>query len=111
MSTFIKYLTVFILCMSSALAFHSRAAQKDWETLKIENKNAKPISSDDKIEIKSLPSLIIVNVGQTSKVEIFTILGRLVSNETLQPGSYQFEVPVHGIYIVKVGDLTCKIAV
>ena len=86
------------------------SAPKVWETLKIDHANSKDIIKDNEIEIYTQPSIIILNLNHSERIEIFTILGRLVSSETLHPGSYQFEVDAHGVYIVKVGELICKVA-
>ena len=63
------------------------------------------------IEIKAASGLIIVNANHPVQIKIFTILGRLVNSETLPAGRSQLQLPAHGVYIVKVGDLTCKVAV
>ena len=44
-------------------------------------------------------------------MKIFTILGRLVSSDSIPAGTSQFLLPAHGVYIVKIGDVTCKVAV
>lgn len=105
-----------ILSLSMALALGiifpgvGVAAEKKWEPLKVSIEDAKSIAKEAHLEILSMPSRIILNADQPVKIEIFTILGRLVSSESLPPGSYEFSVEVHGIYIIKVGDITCKIA-
>ena len=45
------------------------------------------------------------------QIKIYTILGRLVSQDTVGPGTFQFQVSTHGVYIVKIGQLTCKVAI
>lgn len=72
---------------------------------------AKSVSKVGDTEVLTLPSVILLNLSQTEKVEVFTILGRLVCEETLPPGSYEFIVEAHGVYIVKIGNVTCKVAI
>lgn len=84
---------------------------KGWEPSKIERTEAKLVARDPQIEIRTMPGVIIVNVTHQTNIKIFTILGRLVSSETLPAGTLQFIVPAHGVYIVKAGDMTCKVAV
>ena len=95
------------LAVSTAGAY---AASKGWEPVKTEHHDARSVAKEAEIEIKAAPSVIIVTATQPVRIEIFTILGRLVSAETLQPGSSQFTVGAHGVYIVKAGELTCKVA-
>ena len=103
------YLASAILLAAVAAPLASEA--KGWEAVKEERADAKSVMRDTEIEIKSASGVIIVNANHPVQVKIFTILGRLVSSETVSAGRSQFQVPAHGVYIVKVGDLTCKVAV
>ena len=105
-----KYRSLLILLLLF-LANVTPVFSKDWEPIKTEINNVKEISSDSHIRIKTAPSKIIIYSDQQVQIEVFTILGKLISKETLQPGEFLLEVPVHGIYIVKVGELTCKVAI
>lgn len=109
MRVFRRYLTVF-LCAAAAF-FPALTVARSWETVKSERVDAKSIVKESEIEIKAAPGLIIINSDHQVKVQVFTILGRLVSSETVAPGSFQLAMPAHGVYIVKVGEMTCKVAV
>lgn len=87
------------------------AYAKGWEPSKSERAEAKLVVRDAVIEVRSVPGLIIVTSTHPTPIKIFTILGRLVNSDTLPPGTMQFTVPAHGVYIVQAGDLTCKVAV
>lgn len=84
---------------------------KGWEPAKSEYATAKTVVKDTEFEIKAMPGVVMVNTNHPIQIKIFTILGRLVNSETLQPGTSRFNLPAHGVYIVKIGDITCKIAV
>lgn len=86
-------------------------ASKTWEPVKTERSDAKSIIRDTDIEIKAASGVIIISCNHPTQIKIFTILGRLVNNETLPPGRSQLQLPTHGVYLVKIGDLTCKVAV
>lgn len=100
----------FALAASLILANPLAVSAKGWEPIKNEKTETRHITKDSDIEIRATRGLIQVNVSHTVQVKIFTILGQLISSETLQPGSHQFAVSAHGVYIVKAGDLTCKVA-
>lgn len=87
------------------------AANRGWEPVKTERSDAKSVVRDTEIEIKAASGVIIVTANHPVQVKVFTILGRLVSSETAPAGRSQLILPAHGVYIVKVGDLTCKVAV
>lgn len=101
---------VALALMALAAPIQTYAASK-WEVVKSERADAKAVVREAEIEIKSANGVIIVNTNHSVQIKIFTILGRLVSNETIPAGKMQLQLPAHGVYIVKVGDLTCKVAV
>ncbi len=88
------------------------ASPTGWEPLKSDLPGSKSIVKEEEIEVKAAPGVIIVATAHQTKIRVFTILGRLVSSETIPPGVSRFNVPAHGVYIVTVGDgVTVKVAV
>lgn len=106
-----KYLTFGMLLLSSLAPVVASAAPKAWEPVKSERSDLKTVVKETDIEIKAAQGLIIVSSNHPTQIKIFTILGRLVNNETIPAGRSQLILPAHGVYIVKIGDLTCKVAV
>lgn len=101
-----------LLLLTAAVSFMPPAASaKGWEPVKTERADAKYVVRESELDIKAASGLIIVSTNHAVQIKVFTILGRLVSSETVQPGKSQLQLPAHGVYIVKVGDLTCKVAV
>ncbi len=74
-----------LLAVTSAGA---SAASKGWEPVKSEYHDAKSVAKEDEVEIKTASSLIIVTASHPVHIKVFTILGRLVSEETLQPPAH-----------------------
>lgn len=104
-----RYLVAAVLALASMSAVPTYA--KGWEPLKTEHADAKQVVKETELEIKADSNTIIVTANHPIQIKIFTILGRLVSAETAPAGTSQFTLPAHGIYIVKTGSLTCKVAV
>lgn len=103
-------LSVAFLLFSGGFAA-AAALPKGWEPAKSEYASAKSIIKETEFEIKVSPGVILVNANHPVQIKIFTILGRVVNSETLPAGTSRFTLPAHGVYIVKVGDITCKVAV
>lgn len=82
-----------------------------WEPLKTERPDAKTVTKETDIEIKAAPSTIIINTTKPVQIKVFTILGRLVNSDSIPIGTLKLTLPTHGVYIVKVGELTCKVAI
>lgn len=100
-----------LLLACCLLASSLPAYARGWEPVRTESTAAKTVARDSDIEIKSAPGQVQITCNHASQVKIFTILGRLVSSDTIPAGTSRFLLPAHGVYIVKIGDLTCKVAV
>lgn len=87
------------------------AAARSWEPVKSERPDARSVVKEAELEVKAASSTIIVTTNHQVQIKIFTILGRLVNSETIPPGTSQLSLPAHGVYLVKVGSLTCKVAI
>ncbi|MBQ4367063.1 MAG: hypothetical protein II786_03145, partial [Muribaculaceae bacterium] len=62
------------------------------------------------VEITGKDGVITVRTPRRITVRVFTILGQNVSMATLNPGVSELRIGARGIYIVKVGNLTQKVA-
>lgn len=102
------------LLLSFALAVGGVAeawgAKSSWESLKSEPANLKTIIQETEIELKTSSSNLVIKTDKPVQVQVFTILGQLVSSETVGPGIVRLHVSAHGVYIVKIADRTCKVA-
>lgn len=86
-------------------------AEHQWQEAKAINGNFKAVSSQPDIEVFSAPNVIMIKVNHNVDVRVFTILGKLISEEHLEPGIFQYNVDSHGIYIIKTQESSCKIAI
>ena len=102
------FLIVAVCIFATACPVDSFA--KGWEPLRYQRSDVRKIGGDSELEIKATRGVIMINTNRTVNVKIFSILGTMIANDTLQPGIYQFLVPTHGVYIIKAGDLTYKLA-
>lgn len=100
---------VFLLLLS--LAIPSVALAKGWEPVKAEKVAGNHVVKDSELEIRTGGGTIYITTSRHVNIKIFTILGSRIADDNLSPGSYQFEVPTHGVFIIKAGDMTFKLAV
>lgn len=87
------------------------APPKGWEQVKPETAASRPVVKDTEFEVRTVSGAILVTANHQVQIKIFTILGRLVNSDTLPAGTSKLTLPAHGVYIVKIGDITCKVAV
>ncbi|MDE5871552.1 MAG: T9SS type A sorting domain-containing protein [Muribaculaceae bacterium] len=93
-----------------AVAVPSLSYSKGWEAVRADVSGLNSVAHDNDVEIRVSPGHVVVVASQPVQIKVFTILGQVVSSETLPAGTSRLPLS-HGVYIVKVGDLTCKIAV
>jgi hypothetical protein len=85
---------------------------KNWEPIRTEQiPESKIIAHDGDFELRATRGCIVVVTGHTTSIKIYSILGQLVASDTLQAGTHRLNLSTHGVYIVKVGTLTCKVAI
>lgn len=95
--------------MASAMPSHGA---RNWESLKGNDRlqQSRVVKQTVDIEVRSSRGTIIVTTNRPVQVRVFSILGQLISQETLPAGTSILELNTHGVYIVKIGDMTCKVA-
>lgn len=86
-------------------------AAKSWESVRQERlSEGKVVTRTGDVEVRTLSGTILIYASRPMQVKVFSILGQLVSSETVPAGVSQLSLGSHGLFIVKVGDLTCKVA-
>ena len=105
----LRVFTAVAVMMTAALS-PAPCFAKGWEAVRVDVSGLNSVAHDDEVEIRVSPGHVVVVASQQVQIKVFTILGQVVSSETLPAGTSRLPLS-HGVYIVKVGDLTCKIAV
>ncbi len=59
-------------------------------------------------DIAAVNGCVIVNGGDNEQVVVYDITGRVLTNTKLDKNPWRCEVPVSGVYVVKVGDYPAK---
>lgn len=102
-----------ILALMTVMASTSIAATKvQWRetTTEVQGKSLTDPKNTDGVEIFQRNGTIVVRTQRVVQVRVFTILGQLVSQATLQPGTSELRLNTRGIYLVKIGNITQKVA-
>ena len=98
-----------VIC-AAAVAAPAYAAPTKWEQNKVDTEDTKIVAKDAEVEIRTASGSIVVVSAKPVQIKVYTILGQLISRENLPAGRSQLNVQAHGVYIIKTGDLTCKVA-
>ncbi|MCM1005916.1 MAG: hypothetical protein NC402_06450 [Prevotella sp.] len=109
MKKFWSYIIMTIACIS--LSAMDLQAARSWESQRVERfSEGRIVTRTSEIEICTLPGIIMINTSKPVQVKVFSILGQLVSSSTIPAGVSQLNLGTHGLFIVKAGDITCKVA-
>ena len=103
-----------ILAIALSLGLQNMAlAEVQWrETNKdVQGKTWNDPRQSDGIEIYGRNGTITIVTPKRITVRVYTILGQMVSKATLQPGTSELRLGSRGIYLVRIGDLTQKVAI
>ncbi|MBD5232032.1 MAG: T9SS type A sorting domain-containing protein [Bacteroidales bacterium] len=93
------------------MAVPSLHARSTWESTRAERAaEAKQVMRSSELEVKASRGVIYVTTSRPVQVKVFSILGQLISQETIAAGTSRLQLASHGIFIVKIGDVTCKVA-
>jgi len=107
-----KRLLVILLMVIALGGSQPLQAQFQWhETNRdVQGKNLVDPKVSDGIEIYGANGRITIVTPKRITVRVYTILGQLVSQATLQAGTSELKVGSRGIFLVKIGNLTQKVA-
>ncbi|MDO4511967.1 MAG: DUF6383 domain-containing protein [Bacteroidales bacterium] len=94
------------------MAFSTAFAQLQWREIqhKVQGKSLVDPAQTDGVEIYGKDGVITIRTQRRIIVKVFTILGQLVSQATLNAGTAELKVGARGIFIVKIGNITQKVA-
>ncbi len=107
-----KVIATLLLFLCVAVA--SAAAR--WESVNAAGRQALPTErltdgSDAGVDVTVSEGYIYVTCTRPTAVKVFTILGQLVSQETLPAGTHRLRMSSKGIYILKVADQTRRVTI
>ena len=110
---FRKILLILTVALSAMMMpWCDAAAQMQWRetthTVSVPSLND-PRQSDG-VESYGINSSIYVRTPHRIQDKVFTILGQMVSQAVLNPGTSELKINSRGIYIVKIGNVTQKVA-
>ena len=103
-----------ILIMSIVLGLGNTAlAEIQWRETnrEVQGRTWNDPRTSDGIEIYGSKGTITIVTPKRITVRVYTILGQMVSQATLQPGTSELRLGSRGIYLVRIGNLTQKVAI
>ena len=112
-SVVMKYLyAVFFALVFSGFVLPTAVAQTtmEKEIWKIDDNRQNEPVKEAPIEVSSKDGSIYIRTPRKVQVVVYTILGQIVTDRTINPGLSELKIGVRGIYLVKIEGQTQKIA-
>lgn len=112
-SVVMKYLyAVFFALVFSSFVLPTAVAQTtmEKEIWKIDDNRQNEPVQEAPIEVSSKDGSIYIRTPRKVQVIVYTILGQIVTDRTINPGLSELKIGVRGIYLVKIEGQTQKIA-
>ncbi len=103
-----------ILSIILALGLGNTAlAEVQWHETnrEVQGKAINDPRTSDGIEIYGSKGTITIVTTKRITVRVYTILGQMVSQAILQPGTSELRLGSRGIYLVRIGNMTHKVAI
>ncbi len=100
------------LLLALGAALLAGAATPSWEVAKSPDQiELADRAESEQIEIRVKDRYVYVTTNEELTVKVYSILGQLISTQTIQPGTYRLQLPSRGIYILKAGTVTRRITI
>ena len=107
-----KWMRIVTFMILTGVCGAVRASAPGWE---FTGTQAVELTTDENVsacaDVHAANGYIYVTVVRPVPVKVFTILGQIVSQKKLQPGTSRLRVGVRGLYIVRVDNITRRVTV
>lgn len=109
-----RYIVVAVAIAAVAAPFDVHAARPVWEQVSVPSPQHQAGADEVAAERTSVTvrgGYIYVTCARPENVKIFTILGQLVSQQTLPAGTSRLRLKERGVYILKTDSLTRRVTI
>ena len=84
----------------------SYALPKDVATVTVSEQD-----DSERFEVSVKNGYIYITTSRAVTLRLYSILGQLVTQQPVQPGTTRIKAPSRGVYILKAGSVTCRVTV
>ena len=101
--------------MMVAMAASAAFAARNWEEVNnppvAVHRQDKVSVDQDEVDMFVYEGSVYVISGKPVQVKVFTILGQIISSETVPAGTHRLKLNSRGIYILRIGTQTRRITI
>ncbi|MDE5628031.1 MAG: hypothetical protein K2I69_00525 [Muribaculaceae bacterium] len=111
MRKFISLLLLFLVALATPSVTNAASKAPVWEIIS-QNENTTNRTenrANENIDVDVRDGMVYITVDAPVKVEIFSILGQLITSRQLNPGTVRLTLSQRGVYILKGASVTRRI--
>lgn len=104
-------LFILLLAVSGATTATAENGAPVWEYVsqRDDNSTDTPDRADSHMEVEVVDGKLYISLEEPAKVQIFSILGQLITERRLKAGTTRLTLSQRGVYILKSGSTTRRI--
>ena len=100
-------LTLAALC--PALPAYAAGRAPVWEVVELRDPKPDSAQRAEGPEVEIREKYVYISTEHAETVRVYTILGQLVTQKEIQPGTIRLQLPTRGVYILKTDTATLRI--
>lgn len=108
----VRYIFLLVVAMMLATpALRADSAAPVWEYISQRDDSAAdtPRQGEGRVETEVVDGKLYIYLEEPAKVQIFSILGQLITERHLKAGTTRLTLRQRGVYILKAGSITRRI--
>lgn len=99
----LRRLFICLLLLACALPSVNAAAWERIEAVRIDPSEA------EHVEVEVRDNFVYITCNRPVTVKVCTILGQVISQDRLAPGTHRLQLRARGVYILKAGSVTKRV--
>ncbi len=110
-ATEMRQLLTILVVTICAIAASSATPRWEGVDMPVPELSADSRDSDSNIDVSVKDGYVYVATPRKVTVKLFTILGQLISEATLDAGTHRLRISARGVYILKAGTSTRRVTI
>ena len=106
-----KWITVLFIVVFPSLCAMGQGQRVSDTKPGYQTTSVNDIEDMDKMDINVKGLYIYFYTPKNITVSLYSILGQLITQQNVQPGTTRIKAPTRGVYILKAGDWTRRVTV
>lgn len=107
-----RWFIISVFCIFATLPAAYAQTRYSWKETTVQSAT-QPVNNPKTtggIEVYAHSGTLTVRTPEKTTVTVLSILGQTISQTSINAGTYELLIGTHGIYIVKIGDFTLRVA-